>query len=352
MQVAFAPDEIARIVKPREKRGATTETVRGIAALAAAQAGDLAFLSNSKYRSEVAGTHASVVLLPPDFAGEPRANQQFLLVDNPSVAVARLCVKIEQTLWPKPAPGVHPSAVIASGASVSPGATVGPLCIVEAGATVGSGTYLQAHVFVGRGARIGEACWLMPGCVVAAECVLKNRVRLQPGVVVGSDGFGYEFVEGRHEKIPQVGTVVIEDDVEIGANTTLDRARFSSTVIGEGTKIDNLVQIAHNVTIGRHCIICANTGISGSTLLEDYVVLGGQVGVVGHVKIGKGSKVGAQSGVNRDLEAGSVVHGTPCLPYMLEQRITALRHRLPELFKRVGALEAQLRTAEGPGAAA
>ena len=163
----------------------------------------------------------------------------------------------------------------------------------------------------------------MPGCVVAAECVLKNRVRLQPGVIIGSDGFGYEFVDNRHERVPQVGTVVIGDDVEIGANSTLDRARFSATTVGEGTKIDNLVQVAHNVVIGRHCIICAQAGISGSTTLEDYVVLGGQAGLVGHITVGRGAKVGAKTGVNEDLPPGAVVQGTPCLPLMLEQRITA-----------------------------
>ena len=340
MQIAFAPDEIAEIVGARQRRGATTETVRGLSALKAAGAGDLSFLGNQKYRPEVAATLASVVLLPADYAGEPRSNQLFLIVDNPSAALARICARLEQSLWPKPAAGVHRSACVAPEASVDPTATVGPLCVVEAGATIGPRAHLQAQVFVGRGASIGADCWLMPGAVVAAECVLKNRVRLQPGVVVGADGFGYEFAKGRWEKEPQVGIVLVEDDVEIGANTTLDRARFSRTVVGEGTKIDNLVQVAHNVVIGPHCLICAQAGISGSTTLGDHVVLAGQVGLVGHLTIGPGVKVGAQSGVSRDLPAGASFFGTPCLPVMLEQRLTILRQRLPELFKRVGALEA------------
>ena len=185
----------------------------------------------------------------------------------------------------------------------------------------------------------------MPKVAVTAECVIGNRVRIQPGVVVGSDGFGYEFVAGRHEKVPQVGNVVIDDDVEIGANTTIDRARFSSTRVGEGTKIDNLVQIAHNVVIGKHCIICALVGISGSTTIEDYVVIGGQAGLAGHITVGRGSKIDGQSGVNSDLEAQSFVKGSPCLPYNLEQRINVLRRKLPELFKRVDALEAHLKKA-------
>ena len=168
-------------------------------------------------------------------------------------------------------------------------------------------------------------------------------MRLQPGVVIGSDGFGYEFVAGRHEKVPQVGRVVVDDDVEIGANSTLDRARFSQTSIGEGTKIDNLVQVAHNVVIGKHCIVCAQVGISGSTTIEDYVIIGGQAGLAGHLTVGRGSKIDGQTGVNSDLEPQSFVKGSPCLPYNLEQRFNVLKRKLPDLFKRVDALEERLK---------
>jgi len=342
MEIAFAPEEIAAIVKPLRRRGATPETVRGIASLAGARTGDLSFLGNPKYRSQVATTKASVVFVPPDYPGEPASEQLFLVVESPSVALAQICARIEQSLWPKPVAGVHPAASVAPGVEIPASATVGPLCVIEAGAVIGARSHLQGQVFVGRGASIGEDCWLMPGSVVAAECVLKNRVRLQPGVIIGADGFGYDFVAGRHEKQPQIGRVVIGDDVEVGANTTIDRGRFSDTTVGEGTKIDNLVQVGHNVIIGRHCLIVAQTGISGSTTLEDYVVLAGQVGTVGHITIGRGTKVGAQSGINHDLPAGSSVYGNPCLPYMLEQRLTVLRRRLPELFKRVDALEERL----------
>ncbi len=213
--------------------------------------------------------------------------------------------------------------------------------MIESGASVGPGSHLQARVFLGRNAQVGEACWLMPGTVVAAECVLRNRVRLSPGVVIGADGFGYEFVGGRHEKVPQVGSVLLGDDVEIGANSTVDRARFGQTVVGEGTKIDNLVQVAHNVVIGRHCLICAQVGIAGSTTLQDYVVLGGQVGLTGHITVGHGVKVGAQSGLGNDVPAGATFFGTPAQPISAEKRILALRNRLPELFQRVAALEKQ-----------
>ncbi len=343
MQISFTPDEIAAIVAPLGTRGATTETVRGIAALESAVAGDLTFLGNPKYKPQVAATQGSIVLLPPDFAGEPGPNQLYLLVERPSAALARLCSRIEQALWPKPAPGIHPTAWIAPGAKVAATATVGPLCVIEADAVVGAHTHLQAQVFVGRGASIGVDCWLMPGVIIAAESILRNRVRLQPGVVVGSDGFGYEFAGGRHEKVPQVGTIVIEDDVEIGSNSTLDRARFSRTVVGEGTKIDNLVQVAHNVIIGRHCILCAQVGISGSTTLEDYVILGGQVGVSGHITIGRGAKAGGQAGISTDIPAGISVNGTVAIPYLLDRRIQVLKRRLPELFKRMDAIEARLK---------
>jgi UDP-3-O-[3-hydroxymyristoyl] glucosamine N-acyltransferase len=339
MQVSFSPADLLAITQPKQSRGSTTETVRGIAALGAAGPGELSFLGNPKYRGEVAGTLASVVLLPLEYEGPPKPNQLFLFVDNPSMALARVCARIEQFLWPKPAPGIHPSAHVAPGARVAASATVGPLCVIEDGVVVGERTHLQAQVFVGRGARIGDDCWLMPGVILAAECILRNRVRLQPGVVVGSDGFGYEFVGGRHEKVPQVGCVVVEDDVEIGANSTLDRARFSRTVVGEGTKIDNLVQVAHNVVIGRHCLLCAQVGISGSTALGDFVVMGGQAGVAGHLTIGAGAKAGGGAAVTSHVPPGVYVNGYPAIPYMLERRIAVLKQRLPELFRRVDALE-------------
>ena len=348
MELNFTAAEIAEIVQARASRGSTTETVRGIASLGAARTGDLSFLGNPKYKPEVATTAASIVLLPADYAGEPKPGQLFLLVDKPSVALARLCARVERLLWPAPTPGVHATAVIAPDVAIPASATIGPFCIVETVAKIGERTHLQARAFIGRGAQIGDDCWLMPGVTVTAECVVKNRVRLHAGVVVGSDGFGYEFIAGRQEKVPQVGNVFIENDVEIGANSTLDRARFSQTVIGEGTKIDNLVQIAHNVVIGKHCLICSQVGISGSTTLEDYVVLGGQAGVAGHLTIGKGAKADGQTGINSDVDPGAFLKGSPCLPYNLEQRINVLRKRLPDLFRRVDEIERQLEKPSAP----
>jgi UDP-3-O-[3-hydroxymyristoyl] glucosamine N-acyltransferase len=342
MQVSFTPDEIAALARPGRTAGATTQTIRGVAALTAAEPGDVSFLGNAKYRAAVPGSRASVVLLPLDYAGEPGPDQLYLFVENPSLVLARLCSRIEQALWPKPAPGIHPTASIAPGAQVAASATVGPLCVVESDAVVGERVHLQAQVFVGRAARIGDDCWLMPGTAVAAACTLGRRVRLQPGVIIGSDGFGYEFAGGRFEKTPQVGTVVIGDDVEIGANSTVDRARFDRTEVGEGTKIDNLAQVGHNVIIGKHCLICAQVGLGGSCVIEDYVIVGGQSGLAGHLTVGRAAKIAAQSGVKDDIPAQTSVWGSPSLPLLLEQKLTILRARLPELFKRVGALEARL----------
>lgn len=348
MHLAYRPEDIVAFVAAERTAGATTEVIRDIASLGSARSGDLSFLGNKKYRAEIAATKASVVLVPLDYDGAPQTNQLFLYVANPSAALAQVCARIEQSLWPKPPAGVHPTAFVAPGARVSPTATIGPLCVVEEEAVIGAGTVLHASVHVGRGAQIGENCLILSGCIIGAACELRQRVRLQPGVVIGSDGFGYEFVNGRHEKVPQIGIVVVEDDVEIGANSTIDRARFSRTVIGEGTKIDNLVQVAHNVVIGKHCILCAQVAIAGSATLEDYVVLGGQVAVAGHITLRKGTKAGGQTGIAFDTEPGSYLNGTPARPYMLDRRLEVLRQKLPELFKRVDFLEAEFKKTSEP----
>jgi len=343
MPISLKPEELRAMTGATREIGQCQTTITGIASLETAEAGDLSFLGNAKYRAAVPSSRASLILLPEDYEGsEPSEGQCYLFVKNPSSALAAICSRIEQSLWPKPEAGVHASAVIEAGAQVDPTATVGPLCVVQAGARIGARTHLQAQVFIGAGAQIGDDCWLMPHSTVSAQCVLKNRVRLHPGVVIGADGFGYEFVEGRHQKVPQVGTVVLEDDVEVGANSTIDRARFSETRVGEGTKIDNLVQVGHNVVIGKHCILCSQVGIAGSTTLEDYVILGGQVGVSGHLRIGKAAKAGGQAGIIADVEPGVFVSGYPAMPHRLASRLQVLQRRLPDLFKRVDQLEQQL----------
>ena len=339
MKVTFTQAEIASIVQPTRTLGSASEPIRGIATLGAAEPGDISFLGNLKYKTSVPSTRATVVLLPNDYTGTPASGQLYVFVENPSVALARLCSRLEGELWPKPLPGIHPTACVSPGAKVAPTATIGPLCVVEHDARIGEGVHLQSGVFVGHGAQVGDNSWLMHGVVVQAECTLGRRVRLHPGVIIGADGFGYELVAGRHEKVPQIGTVEIGDDVEIGANSTIDRSRFGLTSVGEGTKIDNLVQVGHNVVIGRHCMICAQVGIAGSCTLGDYVVVGGQCGLAGHLTVGSGAMLAARSGVKDDILPKTSVWGSPSLPLLLEQKIIILRNRLPELFKRVEALE-------------
>lgn len=341
MKVSFSVQDILQIVQAPAVRGTSSRTLVSIASLEAAVPGEISFLGSAKYKAQVPLSKASLLLLPSDYAEEPQPDQVYLLVKNPSAALAAICARIEQTLWPKPKPGIHPTAVIGEGTCIDISATIGPLCIVEDGAVIGPRTHLQGRVFIGREAVIGADCWFMPGVTVSAQCEVRDRVRLHPGVVIGGDGFGYEFVNGRHEKVPQVGNVIIENDVEIGSNSTVDRARFSHTIVGEGSKIDNLVQLGHNVVVGKHCILCSQVGVSGSTTLEDYVVLAGQAGIAGHITLGRGSKVGGQSGISASLAPGSYVTGTPHLPFQRDRRINVLRERLPDLFRRVDALESR-----------
>lgn len=319
--------------------------ITGVAGLKQGREGDLSFLGNVRYSREVASSGASVILVPEDFEETAPGGKRFVRVPSPSLALALVCERIEAQLRHRPEPGVHPSAVIDSRAEVDPSATIGPLCVVEAGARVGPRAVLRSQVYLGRDAEVGEDSWLYPHVTVYRYCRLGARVTLHAGVVVGSDGFGYESGREGHRKVPQVGIVVIEDDVEIGANSTIDRARLEETRIKQGAKIDNLVQIAHNVTVGRHCFLCSQAGISGSTELGDFVVVAGQAGTVGHITIGAGSQVAGQAGVAKSLPPGSIVTGTPATEFQRQRRLEALVRRLPKLFERIDSVEKVL--AEG-----
>ncbi len=347
MKYSFPLRQLLEYAGEYDLRGNGPEQITGIAALDKAGPGDLSFLGNSKYRSLVADSKASFLLLPKDYEGTPRQEGQcYLLVDSPSLVLAKVCGLIEKQLRPRPEAGIHPSAVIAASAQIAADAHIGPFCQIESDAMIENGAVLVGHNHIGRGARIGEESWLAPRAVVMDYCQLGKRVILQPGCVIGSDGYGYETRNGVHEKVPQIGAVILSDDVEIGANTTIDRARFEQTVIGPGTKLDNLVQIGHNVATGRGCLIVGQAGIAGSTRLGDYVIIGGQVGMAGHLNIGSGSKIASQSGVPGDLPPNSFVRGTPSEPYALEQRLLVLRRRLPEFFKRLSALEEKVHSLE------
>lgn len=338
MRVTLSIDEILDAVKDPLTEGEFNKAIEGIASLAEAKVGDLSFLGNSKYRRLVSESKASIIFLPLEYVGTPQPKQLFIRVQNPSFALGQVCKIMEARLF-SPRQGVHPTACIHPNAKIHPTASIAALTTVGEGAVLDEGVVLEEQVAVGRHARIGKGCRLRARVVLGDYCDLGNRVILQPGVIIGSDGYGYDYVEGKHRKAPHIGKVVIENDVEIGANTTIDRSRFSETLIGEGTKIDNLVQIAHNVKIGKNCLIVAQAGISGSTVIEDNVIIGGQAGVGGHLRIGSGAKIAAQAGITKDMEPGAYLKGNPALPYMLAQRIAVLQKRLPDFFKRFAGTE-------------
>jgi UDP-3-O-[3-hydroxymyristoyl] glucosamine N-acyltransferase len=263
---------------------------------------------------------------------------------NPSLGFARALALLHPP--DSPASGIHPSAVISPDATVDSTASIGPLCVVDAGAQVGSGTSLLAQVHVGRDVRIGSDCRLFPQVTLRDGIRLGDRVVVHSGAVIGADGFGYARDGARYVKIPQVGRVVVEDDVEIGANVTIDRATLGETRIGRGTKIDNLVQIAHNVQVGEDTVIVAQVGISGSTRIGSRVTLAGQAGIVDHLTIGDDVIVGAQSGVSKDIPAGSIVLGSPAIPHGEFKRQYASLAGLPALRKLVRAMERRLEELE------
>jgi UDP-3-O-[3-hydroxymyristoyl] glucosamine N-acyltransferase len=308
--------EVALLVSATVPDGQEGRALSGVAPLDDAGPDHLAYMDNARYGEALAATRAGAVLVSRRFATKVPEASVALVVPDPHRAYAAVLARLHPSAL-RPGSGfgangvtpgsfVHPSARLEHGVTVDPGAVVGP------GAEIGRGTVIGAAAVIGPDVRIGRDCSIGPNASVQAA-LIGNRVILHPGVRIGQDGFGFAM-GARHEKVPQVGRVVIQDDVEIGANTTVDRGATRDTIIGEGTKIDNLVQIAHNVIIGRHCVVVAQTGISGSAILEDYVVLAGQVGVVGHVRIGKGAQIAGSSNVNGDVPPGARWGGTPAKP--------------------------------------
>jgi len=346
MKVSFQTKQILQILGDGYTTvGAYAGPILGIASLSEAEAGDLSFLGNPKYRAEVAQSKASIILVPSDFEGEPAPEQLYVKISNPSYALALLCSHIERSLLPRPAAGIHSTAVVEAGAEVSPEASVGAFTYIGADARVGA-VVIESHVSVGCGAFIGDESYVFSQVRIGDYCEIGPRNRLLPGCVIGSDGYGYEFQEGAHQRVPQIGNVVTEADVDIGANTTIDRARFGSTRIGAGTKIDNQVQIAHNVEVGKHCLIVAQVGISGSTCLGDGVICGGQAGIAGHLNIGSGAMIAGGTAVVSDIDAQSKVRGYPAMPMMLFNRMAVLQRKLPDLFKRFDLMEKTMKSLE------
>ncbi len=331
-------EELASLVGGRVAGGGAGDVrITGAASVSDAQEGDITFFGNAKYLAALRASRATCALVPEDFSESIPAVP--IHVANPSLAFA----KILERFAPRPVvfpPGVHPAAFVGEGASLGKDVSIQPHAVIEPGATIGDRAFIGANVYIGHGARIGADSVIYPNVSVRERCLLGNRVIVHSGAVIGSDGFGFEMTAGRHVKIPQIGIVQIDDDVEIGANTTIDRARFGRTWIGEGTKIDNLVQIAHNVVIGKHSVIVSQVGISGSSRLGNYVTLAGQVGVVGHIEIGDQAVVAAQSGVSKSVPAKQVMWGSPAAPMQEQKERHAYIGRLPKLWERVKKLEA------------
>lgn len=314
--------------------------ISGIAGIRDAQPGDLTFVSNPKYAADVAATRATAILVPEKW--DRPAPCIVIRVANADAAFARA---VEWFAPPPycPGPGIHPSAVIAPDVQVGTGVHIGPHVVIEAGARIGNRAVIQAGAYVGPGAVIGDDTRLYPLSSVRERCVIGCRVILHNGCVIGSDGFGYTVdAQGVRTKIPQVGIVSVGDDAEIGANTTVDRARFGKTIIGRGVKIDNLVQIAHNVVVGDHAVIVAQVGIAGSSTIGPRAMLAGQVGIAGHIHVGEGAVIMAQSGVSNSVPAGAFVLGSPAWPAEHTARVIAVMNRLPELKKRLLEIEKQL----------
>jgi UDP-3-O-[3-hydroxymyristoyl] glucosamine N-acyltransferase len=316
--------------------------IQRVSGIGDAQAGDLTFFTNTKYVAELRQTAASAVILSERAEPAPCA---MLRTPHPYLAFAK-ALEIFADPW-RPPPGVHRLAEVGAGAVVAPDASVGPFVVVGDGARIGARTILHPHVSVARQAEVGDDCVLHARVSIRERVRIGHRVIVQDGAVIGSDGYGFARTpEGSHYKIPQIGGVIVEDDVEIGANTTIDRPAVGETRIGAGSKIDNLVQVAHGVTVGKHVLLAAQVGIAGSTTIEDGVTLAGQVGVAGHITIGKGAIATAQSGIPNSVEPGAFISGYPAIDNRAWLKASAMFRRLPELRKSIAELEARLAALE------
>jgi UDP-3-O-[3-hydroxymyristoyl] glucosamine N-acyltransferase len=334
--MSYTAAEIAERL-PGQVVGDNSVQLTGVAPADHARPGELTFAENATYFAVAERTQASAILVAEPFAA---SNKVLILVANVRVALARVL----PLFFPpeENACGIHPSAVIAESARINPTAHVGPNCVVGARVRMGARSVLMGGNNLHADCQLGDDVCLFPNVVLYRRTQLGDRVIIHAGTVIGSDGFGYVLDEGLHRKLLQVGNVIIDHDVEIGANVAIDRAAFGSTVIGQGTKIDNLVHIAHNVIIGRHCLILGQVGFAGSTTLGDYVIVASQSGIADHLKLGNQAVVGAKSGVMRDVPDGGRVLGTPASPDLQAKRQMIAMQQLPELVRRTRALERQV----------
>jgi len=318
--------------------------IKSVAPLSAAQADQITFATNDQRVKELAGSKAGAAIVP-ESVELPEAGMAVIRVADVQAALAKLLahLALPEDL---PAVGIDPGAVIDPAAEIAADARIGPGVVVSARTRIGSRTALMAGVSVGPDVEIGPDTVLCEGVRVRHGCKIGSRVRIGPNSVVGYDGFGYYFADGKHNKIPHAGNVVVEDDVEIGACCCIDRAKFGSTVIGAGSKIDNLVQVAHNVRIGKGCILAGLCGIAGSASLGDYVVLGGHVGIRDNISLGGGVTCGAYTAVAEDVPDGVTMFGIPAVPAWQKLKEILLTRKLPDLVKRIGELEKKLKNLE------
>lgn len=328
--------ELAQVVKG-EVFGRPDTVITGVADIRGAHAGEITFAANAKYEAIIEMSSASAVVVRRGYEC-PRDSKVYIKVDNPDVGFAEIVNEFAPEAI-RMKPGVHAAAVVGRNVVVGKDVHVGAYSVVEDGARLGDRTVIYPHVYIGHFTEVGSDCLIYPNVVVRERCKLGNRVILHPGVVIGCDGFGYATIGGARKKIPQTGNVELEDDVEIGANTTIDRARFDRTIIRKGCKIDNLVQIAHNVSIGENGLISALTGIAGSCEIGKNVLIAGEVGTQGHIKIGDNVMIAGRTGVTKDVPSNVAISGFPHMLHEKYRRLHILQKRLPELFERVKHLE-------------
>ncbi len=340
--LSYTLNELSRLTHTRLV-GEPEHRIMGVADLASAAPSDASFLANEKYLSAMQQSKAGVVFIAP--TDQPIEGRNFLIAENPSLAFQQV-IALFKGHHASGFSGVHPTAVVHPGVSLGQKVTVGPYAVIDQGAVIGDETVIGAGVFIGAATVIGPKCHLHAHAVVREGCVLGARVILQPGAVIGSCGYGYTLDEkGRHMKLEQLGNVVLEDDVEIGANTTIDRARFKETRIGQGTKIDNLVQIGHGVVVGKHNLLVSQVGVAGSTKTGDYVVLGGKVAVNGHISIASGVQVAACSGISKSIDEAGVYNGVPVMTHKAYNRQQVYLRNIEKYVKRIEALEKKLSNA-------
>ncbi len=338
--MTLSPDGILGLTGGKLLNTAPEVEISGVATLAEAAPGDASFLGNEKYFKDFLATKASVVLVPPGLPEYPE-NVCFIEVENPSLAFNALVEHFMKAANDFE-PGIAPSAIVDPTAVLDP--TQVRICagaIIEAGASIGNGSDIGPGCVIGKNAVVGENCKFYANAVVRERCIIGNHVVLQPGAVIGSDGFGFLLNKetGRYETVDQVGIVVVEDHVDVGANTTIDRARFGRTIIGEGTKIDNLVQIGHNVVVGKHTVIVSQSGIAGSTRIGDYVTVAAQCGIAGHLTLGDKAVLAARTGMLSSLEGGQIYWGSPASPFSEARKQFAAIRKLPDAFKELRELK-------------